>query len=102
MSPTGAPQRPRVWPLTLSLLALWASVTFGVAWFARDLSFDFFGWPFSFWVGAQGGLIVYCLIVWYYARTMNRREAAWVAVHGAAPPPVAPPAEPVRSRPSEF
>ncbi len=70
--------------LTLSLLLLWGAVTFGVAWYARDLSFDFFGWPFSFWVGAQGALLVYCLIVWTYARVMNRHEAA---VANAPPEP---------------
>ncbi len=73
------PRRPAarvVVGLTLSLLLLWGGVTFGVAWHARDLSFDFFGWPFSFWVGAQGALLVYCLIVLVYARVMNRHEAA--------------------------
>lgn len=60
--------------LTLALLAVWALVSFGVSYFARALSFDFFGWPFSFWVGAQGGVIVYCLIVAVYAWVMNRRE----------------------------
>ncbi len=103
--PSPPARRPRVWPLTVALLALWGGVTFGVAWLARDLSFDFFGWPFSFWMGAQGALIVYCLIVAVYARSMNRREAAWVAVHGSEPPPIAAPvtpAEPARGRPSEF
>ncbi|RZI61913.1 MAG: DUF4212 domain-containing protein [Rubrivivax sp.] len=64
------------WRLTLTLLAVWALVTFGVAYFARALSFDFFGWPFSFWVGSQGALIVYVAIVVIYAVVMNRREAA--------------------------
>lgn len=63
------------WRLTAALLAVWALVTFGVAYFARALSFEFFGWPFSFWVGSQGALIVYVLIVVVYAGVMNRREA---------------------------
>jgi putative solute:sodium symporter small subunit len=63
------------WRLTLMLLVVWALVTFGVAYFARALSFDFFGWPFSFWVGSQGALIVYVVIVVIYATVMNRREA---------------------------
>ena len=66
------------WRKTLSitaiLLAIWFVVTFVVAYFARDLSFNFFGWPFSFWVAAQGALIVYVLIIWYYARHMNRLD----------------------------
>ena len=57
--------------LTAVLLGLWFGVTFGVTYFARELAFDFFGWPFSFWVGAQGALIAYWLITWVYARRMN-------------------------------
>lgn len=60
--------------ITAILLALWFVVTFGVGYFARYLSFRFFGWPFSFWMGAQGALIVYVLIIWYYARYMNRLD----------------------------
>ena len=57
--------------ITGGLLVIWFLVTFGVAFFARELSFNFFGWPFSFWVAAQGALIVYILIVWFYARSLN-------------------------------
>jgi putative solute:sodium symporter small subunit len=66
--------------LTALLLAIWFSVTFGVAFFARELSFSVFGWPFSFWVAAQGALIVYVLLAWVYARTMDRLDRA----HGVA------------------
>ncbi len=57
------------------LLAIWFVVTFVVSYFARELSFVFFGWPFSFWVGAQGSLVVYGLIIWFYARRMDRLDA---------------------------
>ena len=60
--------------ITGVLLAIWFVVTFVVAYFARDLNFSFFGWPFSFWVGAQGALIVYMVMIWYYARTMNKLD----------------------------
>lgn len=60
--------------LTATLLAIWFLVSFGVSYFARELSFDFFGWPFSFWVGAQGALVVYVLIVGFYAWYMNRLD----------------------------
>jgi putative solute:sodium symporter small subunit len=66
--------------LTALLLAVWFIVTFGVAFFARELSFSFFGWPFSFWVAAQGALIVYVLLVWFYARSMDRLDRE----HGVA------------------
>lgn len=60
--------------LTGGLLAVWFGVTFGVAFFARELSFTFFGWPFSFWVGAQGSLVVYVLIVAFYAHAMAKLD----------------------------
>lgn len=68
--------------VTASLLMVWFAVTFGVSYFARALSFTFFGWPFSFWVGAQGSLLVYCLIVGFYAWYMNRLDTAHDAVDG--------------------
>ena len=36
--------------VTAILMLIWFVVTFVVTYFARDLSFTFFGWPFSFWV----------------------------------------------------
>lgn len=60
--------------ITAILLALWFVVTFVIGWFARELNFSFFGWPFSFWVGAQGALIVYVWIIWYYAKYMNNLD----------------------------
>ena len=60
--------------ITAILLALWFIVTFVIGWFARDLSFNFFGWPFAFWVGAQGALVLYVWIIWYYASYMNRLD----------------------------
>ena len=58
----------------LALLAAWFAVTFGVSWFARDLRFDFLGWPFSFWMAAQGSLILYVLMAALYAWRMNRAD----------------------------
>jgi putative solute:sodium symporter small subunit len=60
--------------ITLILLAIWFVVTFVVGYFARDLSFNFFGWPFAFYMGAQGSLVIYVLIIWFYARYMNRLD----------------------------
>ncbi len=66
--------------ITGILLALWFLVTFGVGYFARDLTFNFFGWPFSVWVGGQGALVVYVLIIWFYASYMNKLDQE----HGVA------------------
>ncbi len=60
--------------ITGILLAVWFVVTFVVSYFARDLSFSFFGWPFSFWMGAQGALVVYVAIIWFYAHYMNKLD----------------------------
>ena len=58
--------------LTTVLLAVWFGVTFGVTFFGRELDGVFFGWPFSFWVAAQGALIVYVALIWAYSRVMSR------------------------------
>jgi putative solute:sodium symporter small subunit len=60
--------------ITAILLTIWFVVTFVVAFFAQELSFNFFGWPFSFYMGAQGALIIYIIIVWFYARYMNNLD----------------------------
>jgi putative solute:sodium symporter small subunit len=60
--------------ITAILLAIWFVVTYVVGFYARDLNFTFFGWPFSFWVGAQGALVVYVVIIGFYARYMNRLD----------------------------
>ena len=60
--------------ITLILLVIWAVVTFVVSYYARELSFNFFGWPFSFWMGGQGALVIYVIIIGFYARYMNRLD----------------------------
>jgi putative solute:sodium symporter small subunit len=66
--------------LTALLLLIGFIVTFGVAFFARALSGSLFGWPFSFWIAAQGTLLVYLALVCVYARVMHRLDIA----HGVA------------------
>ncbi|MGB8856893.1 MAG: DUF4212 domain-containing protein [Burkholderiales bacterium] len=60
--------------VTGSLLAIWIVVSFVLTYFADALTFDFIGWPFSFYMSAQGSLIIYMLIIWLYARYMNRLD----------------------------
>ena len=62
--------------LTAWLLLVWLLVSFGITYFARQLSFTFFGWPFSFWVASQGALLVFCAIVAFYAYAMRRLDEA--------------------------
>lgn len=77
--PAPADLRQRYWRKTLAvtavLLLVWFVTTFGPVYFARFLNFTFFGWPFSFWMGAQGALLIYCAVVAFYAWYMNRLDA---------------------------
>ena len=42
-----------------------------LGWFARELNeFTFIG-PLGFYMSAQGSLIIYVAIIWYYAHYMN-------------------------------
>jgi putative solute:sodium symporter small subunit len=65
--------------LTAVLLSLWLSVNFVLPFFARDLSFNVWGWPLHFWLSAQGSLLVFLAIVVVYAWLVNRWEAQFAA-----------------------
>ena len=60
--------------ITALLLVIWFVVTFVLTFYARELNFNFFGGPFSFWVGALGAPLVYVIIVAYYAQHMERLD----------------------------
>ena len=69
--------------LTGVLLAIWFVSTFVIGYYARELnSVNFFGWPFAFYMGAQGSLIIYVLIIWYYARRMNALDEQYGVAEG--------------------
>jgi putative solute:sodium symporter small subunit len=80
MTTPASPPASAYWRQTLRLsavlLLLWLALTLGVGLFGQSLAFKVFGWPFGFWVTSQGALIVFCLIVWYYAWAMNRLDEA--------------------------
>ncbi len=62
--------------LTLNLLVAWLLITFGLNWFAAELNeFTFLGFPFGFYMAAQGELIMYLFIIWYYNRRMNALDS---------------------------
>jgi len=61
--------------LTAVLLVIWFVVTFVMAWYARPLAeINFFGWPFSFYMAAQGSLIVYVVLIYVYAKRMRKLD----------------------------
>lgn len=61
--------------MTAILLAVWFVVTFVASFFARELNeIVVLGFPLGFYMGAQGSLVIYVLIIWYYARYMNNLD----------------------------
>lgn len=66
----------RVRALTLVLLMLWFSVSFGTVWFARELaSISIGGWPLHFYLASQGVTLVYLALIGAYALVMKRLDA---------------------------
>jgi len=62
--------------LTAALLALWGAASFAVVYWARELSFLWGDWPFSFWMTAQGSVLVFLAITVIYAVAANRLDGA--------------------------
>lgn len=61
--------------LTGILLAVWFMVSFVIVWFARDLqSITFLGFPLSFYMGAQGAVFIFVVLVGYYAYRMDKLD----------------------------
>ena len=57
-----------------ALLLVWALVSFGVCFFARDLQWMVAGWPVGYWVASQGAVLVFMAIVVVYAASMSSFE----------------------------
>ena len=61
--------------ITAILLAIWFVVTYVVGYFARELNeVILFGFPVGFYMGAQGALVIYVVIIFYYANRMNKLD----------------------------
>jgi putative solute:sodium symporter small subunit len=61
--------------ITAVLLFIWFLVTFVMGYYARPLAeINFFGWPLSFYMAAQGSLIIYVAILYYYAKKMRQLD----------------------------
>lgn len=58
--------------LVTVLLIIWALVSYGAGVIVNFLNqFSFIGFPFGYYMGAQGSLIVFVLLIFYYARKMD-------------------------------
>jgi putative solute:sodium symporter small subunit len=64
--------------ITAVLLSIWFVVTFVMGYFAIPLAeINFFGWPLSFYMAAQGSLIIYVAILYYYAKKMRQLDVEY-------------------------
>jgi putative solute:sodium symporter small subunit len=64
--------------ITAVLLFIWFVVTFVMGYFAVPLAeINFFGWPLSFYMAAQGSLIIYVAILYYYAKKMRQLDVEY-------------------------
>lgn len=81
-TPAASPYWRKTLRLSAVLLAMWLVLTVAVGLFGNTLTFSVLGWPFGFWVTAQGALIVYCGIVWVYAVVMDRLDRVYGAHDG--------------------
>lgn len=55
---------------------IWAFSSFGLMFFARDLQVRVGVWPLSYWLAAQGLVLLFVALVFVYAIVSNRTEAA--------------------------
>lgn len=66
----------RVKALTFFLLMIWLLVSFGFAFYARELAgLSVFGWPLPFYMAAQGTTLVYLALIGVYVLVMKKLDA---------------------------
>lgn len=59
--------------LTIITLIIWFFFSFVVHWFADSLNaFSFIGFPFGFYMAAQGSLIAFVVLIWWLARQQGK------------------------------
>ena len=69
--------------VTAILLLIWFVATFVEGWYARELNaITFLGFPLGFYMSAQGSLIIYVVIIWYYQFHMNKLDIEYGVEEG--------------------
>ena len=71
------PQREAHWAKTKRLmiitLTIWFIFSFVVHWFADALNgMSFIGFPFGFYMAAQGSEIIFVVLIFWFARTQDK------------------------------
>ena len=63
--------------LTFVLLSIWSVVSFSIIFFSRELAgLSIFGWPVSFYMAAQGSILIYLLLIAIYAIVAKKIDAS--------------------------
>jgi len=61
--------------LTTIVMVIWFVVTYVCAFFAKELnSFSFIGFPFGYYMAAQGSLAIFVILIFVYAFKMNKAD----------------------------
>ena len=69
--------------VTAILLFIWFVVTFVEGWYARELNgISFLGFPLGFYMSAQGSLVVYVVLIWFYQHYMNKLDVEYDVAEG--------------------
>jgi putative solute:sodium symporter small subunit len=64
--------------LTTILVFIWATITFLLSWHADWLNqWQIFSFPLGFYMAAQGSLLIFLLIIWFYNRCMRQLDAEY-------------------------
>jgi putative solute:sodium symporter small subunit len=69
--------------ITFTLLAIWFVTSFVQTWYARELNeITLIGFPFGFYMAAQGSLIIFVVLIWVYAIYMNKLDRRYGVAEG--------------------
>ena len=61
--------------LTAIIMVIWFVVTYVCAFFAPELNnIVIFGFPMGYYMGAQGSLIIFVILIFWYAFAMNKKD----------------------------
>ncbi|WP_339148040.1 MULTISPECIES: DUF4212 domain-containing protein [unclassified Sutcliffiella] len=62
----------------LIYLAIWLGVSFGIVLFAESLQFTIFGgFPFHYYMGAQGSIITFIILLFVNAKVSDKIDAKY-------------------------
>ncbi len=61
--------------ITAIILGIWFFVTYVVAFFAGALNaIVIFGFPLGYYMGAQGSITIFVVLIFFYANYMNKKD----------------------------